>query len=106
MTDAERIFYRVPGEFSYPPRAAPFFRPLTCRQCPLHRGLLGVASGQPGFRMHTGHAEEAGVRRDRLGRLDGGGPAGDRGVLEEPAAEREHIGGRMFDERRGQRGAV
>src|SRR5205814_6481389 len=72
----------------------------------LHGGLLGVAGGQPGGRVHAGDAEQEQVRGHRLGGGRGYRAAGHRGVPEQPPAEDEHVGGGTAEQRGGDRGAV
>ena len=78
----------------------------TSRQSPLDGGLLGIAGGEPGGRMHTGHAHEEGVGRDLRDRLDGDRPARHDRVLEQAATDHEDLDRRVRHELAGDRRAV
>lgn len=56
--------------------------------------------------MHAGDAEQAEIGGDVLGRLDRRRTAGDRRVLEDPAAEQEEFRPRVVEQGGGDGGAV
>ena len=54
-------------------------------------GLVRVAGGEPGGRVDARHAEEEQVGADPADRLVGCGAGCDDGVLEQPAADDDHL---------------
>jgi hypothetical protein len=73
---------------------------------PFHRGLVRVAGGQSGLVVHAGDAEQEDLRGHRARRLDRRRAARDRGMLEQPPAQDEHLDRGVLDQGGGDRRAV